>query len=90
MAHLAFPRTSLAFLICYGVIVITWLIVEIVSFQRDRKTLGITKYNRNFFVYLFAGENFFSMWCSWIIVLCLIWNVFRLILTLIYGWAPVS
>lgn len=70
----------------YFIIIFCWMIVEIVAFryQKDYRP----EWENNFIKFLFNKDEPVFSACNSIIILMLIFNIMRVICTLIYGYAP--
>lgn len=70
----------------YFITFFLWIIIEVVAFrfQKDYRP----EWENNFIKFLFNKDEPVFSACNSIIILMLIFNIMRVICTLIYGYAP--
>ena len=84
--HFCLKEDSVGWMTFYFIIIFCWMIVEIAVFryQKDYRP----EWENNFIKFLFnKDEPVFSV-CNLFILLMFIFNIVRVICTLIYGYAP--
>ena len=84
--HFCLKEGSVGWMIFYFIIFFCWMIVEVAAFryQKDYRP----EWEDNFIKFLFNKNEPISSTCNLFIILMFIFNIIRVICTLIYGFAP--
>ena len=84
--HFCLKEGSAGWMTFYFIIIFLWIITEVVAFryQKDYRP----EWENNFIKFLFNKDEPFSTVCNLLIIIVFIFNIMRVICTLIYGYAP--
>ena len=84
--HFCLKEDSVGWMTFYFIIIFCWMIVEIVAFryQKDYRP----ELENSFIKFLFNKDEPYSTVCNLLIIIVFIFNIMRVICTLIYGFAP--
>ena len=84
--HFCLKEDSVGWMTFYFIIIFLWIITEVVAFryQKDYRP----EWENNFIKFLFNKDEPYSTVCNLLIIIVFIFNIMRVICTLIYGYAP--
>ena len=84
--HFCLKEDSVGWMTFYFITIFCWMIVEIAVFryQKDYRP----EWENNFIKFLFNKDEPYSTVCNLLIIIVFIFNIMRVICTLIYGYAP--
>lgn len=84
--HFCLKEGSAGWMTFYFIIIFLWIITEVVAFryQKDYRP----EWENNFIKFLFNKDEPYSTVCNLLIIIVFIFNIMRVICTLIYGFAP--
>ena len=84
--YLCFKEGSIGWIIFYFIIIFCWMIVEVAAFyyQKDYHS----EWEDSFIKFLFNKDEPIYSVCNLFIILMFIFNIMRVICTLVYGYAP--
>ena len=84
--HFCLKEGSAGWMTFYFIIIFLWIITEVVAFryQKDYRP----EWENNFIKFLFNKDEPYSTVCNLLIIIVFIFNIMRVICTLIYGYAP--
>ena len=84
--HFCLKEGSAGWMTFYFIIIFLWIITEVVAFryQKDYRP----QWENNFIKFLFNKDEPYSTVCNLLIIIVFIFNIMRVICTLIYGYAP--
>ena len=83
--HFCLKEGSAGWMTFYFIIIFLWIITEVVAFryQKDYRP----EWENNFIKFLFNKDKPYSTVCNLLIIIVFIFNIMRVICTLIYGYA---